>query len=35
MATTKVDIQTILDKLSRGEVTLAEARAAFLAWLRS
>lgn len=34
MATTvKVDIQAILDKLSRGEVTLAEARAAFQAWL--
>ncbi len=36
MATTivTVDTQAILDKLSRGEVTLAAARAAFQAWLR-
>ncbi|MEX2272567.1 MAG: hypothetical protein WD690_13935 [Vicinamibacterales bacterium] len=35
MATTvEVDIQAILDKLSRGEVTLAAARAAFQVWLR-
>lgn len=32
---TVVEIQNILDKLQRGEVTLDVARAAFQAWLRS